>query len=80
MLDAVMADNAAKSFAADLKHRGCLFGGKNFHCKKSTAFGCSLGKPLVKPVTSSPRPLFPNAEKLVIVACVASQLSGVVSM
>jgi hypothetical protein len=30
VLDAVMADNAAKSFAADLKHRGCLFGGKNF--------------------------------------------------
>jgi len=75
-----MAHDPPKRLGADLEHLCCVFGGKNFHCKKSTAFGCSLGKPLVKPVTSFPRPLIPNAEKLVIVADVASQLSGVVSM
>jgi hypothetical protein len=79
VLDAVMAHDPPKRFGADLKHRGGGLCGVNFHLKKSTAFGCSLGKPLVKPVASSPRPLFPNAEKLVIVACVASQLLGVVS-
>ena len=75
-----MPDNATERFRADLEHRGGGLCGVNFHCKKSTAFGCSLGKPLVQPVASSLRPLFPNAEKLVIVACVASQLLGVVSM
>jgi hypothetical protein len=30
VLDAIMAHDPPKRFAADLKHRGCLFGGVNF--------------------------------------------------
>jgi hypothetical protein len=30
VLDAVMAHDPPKRFAADLEHRGCLFGGVNF--------------------------------------------------
>ena len=75
-----MAHDSPERFAADLEHGCCLFGGENFQNMEIDSVRVFTWECTTQPVTSFPRPLIPNAEKLVIVADVALQLRGVVSM
>jgi hypothetical protein len=75
VLDAVMPDNPTERFRADLEHRGCIFGGVNFQNVEIDSVRVLTWEYTMQPVRASRSSLCPNAEKLVIVACVALQLS-----
>jgi hypothetical protein len=78
VLDAIGANDTPKRLAADLQHRGCLFGRINFH-QKGLATGCSSRVKIQKPRNRLALFSISGCQKLVIVADVVLQLSGVVS-
>ena len=78
VLDAIGANDTTKRLAADLQHRGCLFGRINFH-EREMATGCSIRGENPIPRSRFSLLSISSCQKLVIVADVVLQLSGVVS-
>jgi hypothetical protein len=78
VLDAIGANDTTKRLGADLQHPGCLFGRINFH-ERGMATKWSIREKITKPRRIISMRSTLGCQKLVIVADVVLQLSGVVS-
>jgi hypothetical protein len=78
VLDAIGANDPTERLGADLEHLRCILGRKNFH-EREMATGCSIRGENPIPRSRLSLLSISSCQKLVIVADVVLQLSGVVS-